>query len=115
MNEKTSIKKFVQYRQGDVLVERIETIPASAKKLNTKVVAEGEGHHEHIIDSNTDILMDDENMYLAVGEDGQLEHVVKGTSTKAEHNTIPLPAGNYRVIQQREYDPYENLIRQLRD
>lgn len=105
----------LQFRQGDVLIEKVETIPASAKKAKTKVVAEGEGHHEHVVSDEVDIMLDDENMYLAVSESGVLQHVVKGTRSKAEHNTIDLPAGNYRVIQQREYDPYEDLIRQVQD
>ena len=108
-------KNTIQFRQGDVLLEKIESIPAAAKAAKTKVVAVGEGHHEHVVDEETQILLDGDNMYLAVNAAGQLEHVVTGTRTKAEHNTIDLPAGNYRVIQQREYDPYEDLIRQVRD
>lgn len=105
----------LQFRQGDVLVEKVEKIPSTAKKAKTKVVAEGEGHHEHVVSDEVDIMLDDENMYLVVTENGTLEHVAKGTKTKAEHNTIDLPAGNYRVIQQREYDPYEEIIRQVQD
>lgn len=105
----------LQFRQGDVLIEKVENIPSSAKKVKTKVVAEGEGHHEHIVSDEVDILLENENMFLAVSENGTLEHVVKGTKSKAEHNTINLPAGNYRVIQQQEYDPYEEIIRQVLD
>lgn len=105
----------LQFRQGDVLIEKVEKIPSTAKKAKTKVVAEGEGHHEHVVSDEVHILLDDENMYLAVSENGTLEHVTKGTRSKAEHNTIDLPAGNYRVIQQREYDPYEEIIRQVQD
>lgn len=108
-------KQPIQYRQGDVLIERIESIPQKAIKAKTKVVAEGEGHHEHVVDEETQIMLDGKDMYLAVNSAGKLEHVVKDTRTKAEHNTIDLPPGNYRVIQQREYDPYEDMIRDLLD
>lgn len=108
-------KQKLQFRQGDCLIESVENIPSSAKPVKSKTVAEGEGHHEHIVDNETQIMMDGEDMYLVVTEEGELRHVVKGTENKAEHDTIKLPAGKYKFIQQVEYDPYEDLIRQVMD
>lgn len=105
----------VQYRQGDVLLEMVESVPSGAKKAKNNVVAVGEGHHVHEAFGDIDVMEADGESYMVVNTEGTLEHVIPGTRTKAEHNEIVLPAGNYRVIHQREYDPYENIIRQVRD
>ena len=104
-----------QYRQGDVLIVKVDSIPAGAKAVKTKVVAEGEGHHEHVVTSEVDVVENDGTLYLVVSKSGKLEHVTKGTRTKAEHNAIDLEEGYYKVVLQQEYDPYEDLIRQVRD
>lgn len=104
-----------QYRQGDVLIVKIDSIPANAKSVKSKVVAEGEGHHEHVVTDDVEVLEVDGTLYLAVNESGQLEHVTKGTRSKAEHNAVSLEKGYYKVVLQQEYDPYEDLIRQVRD
>lgn len=109
------MKKQVIYRQGDILLKRIDSIPSDAKLTKNKVIAEGEGHHEHVVDEETGVFVSDESMYLAVNKAGRLEHVVTGTRTPAEHLPIDLPAGNYEVVKQREYDPYEKIIRQVQD
>lgn len=104
-----------QARQGDVFVEKISALPTGTTKVETKIVAEGEGHHEHVVNENVDIVMKDGVMYLVVNEDTTMDHVTKGTTTQAEHNPVSLEKGYYQVTIQREYDPYEDVIRQTRD
>lgn len=106
------------YRQGDVgLMLVSEPIPKQAELVepdNGRVIlAYGEvTGHAHAI------LTDYAKMYrwedqadgtvrlLEVGETGaELRH--------EEHDTIVLPAGTYRVIQQREYHP--EAIRNVED
>lgn len=109
------MKEQIIYRQGDVLLKRIDSIPEDAKPTKNKVIAEGEGHHEHVVDVGTEVFVSDESIYLAVNKAGRLEHVVTGTRTLAEHLPIDLPAGNYEVVKQREFDAYEKIIRQVQD
>ena len=109
------MQKQIVYRQGDVLLKKIDSIPSNAKPIKNKVVAEGEGHHEHVVTDNIEVFVSDESMFLAVNKAGRLEHVVTGTRTPAEHNAIDLPEGNYEVVLQREYDPFEKTIQQVRD
>ena len=100
------------YRQGDVLIRQIRTIPKSATRQETKdriVLAYGEvtGHAHAIHDlDKVDVLVGAKGeMYLRVKEDATLEH--------EEHGAITLPAGNYERVIQREYSPEE--IRSVRD
>lgn len=109
------MKKQLLLRQGDILLKKIDRIPAYAKLTKNKVIAEGEGHHSHIVDEETEVFVSDESMYLVVNKAGRLEHVVNGTRTFAEHLPIDLPAGNYEVVRQKEFDPYEKIIRQVQD
>ncbi|MGH7238980.1 MAG: hypothetical protein ACREHG_02825 [Candidatus Saccharimonadales bacterium] len=109
------MNKQTMFRQGDILLKKIDKIPSSAKETKNKVVAEGEGHHSHVVTQEVQVFVSDESMYLAVNKAGRLEHVVAGTTTPAEHKVIDLPAGNYQVVVQKEYDPFEKIIRQVQD
>lgn len=99
-------------RQGDVLLEAVESIPAglsAVKKENGKVIlAYGEvtGHHHAIEDPQVELYTDkDGNLWLQTGKDVELTH--------QEHNTVAVPPGNYRVVKQKEYTP--QAIRNVAD
>lgn len=109
------MKQVEQFRQGDVLIERVSEIPSNAQRAQSRVVALGEGHHVHEAFGEVEVLEADGELYLQVNGEGVLEHVLPGTRTKADHNPIPLPPGKYKVINQREYDPFEDAARQLLD
>ena len=89
-------------RQGDVLVVSA-TIPANAKPKERDngrlILAYGEvtGHAHQIMDPEGAVL-------LSVAESATFLRLAKGAQlVHEEHATIDLPAGEYRVIQQREY------------
>lgn len=107
--------KKAMYRQGDVLLKKVERIPAGARKAKTNIIAEGEGHHNHLAIGDVDVMEHEETLYLAVNTDGKLVHVHTGTETQADHLPIELPAGNYEVVHQRNYNPYEKAIERVRD
>lgn len=90
-----------QYRQGDVLVTPIDTIPASAKPFAGRkrvVLAEGEATgHCHAIDftgRKMKVFTDGEQMYLRV-----LQPVVL---THQEHAPATIEPGDYIVRRQTE-------------
>lgn len=86
-----------QYRHGDLLIQQVESIPQGAKRKKGRTLAEGEatGHH-HTLDNGT-LYEADGNLYFRLAKPSALTH--------QEHATIPLPAGIYRCVQQREYQP----------
>lgn len=102
-----------QYRQGDVFLEPVSTIPAKVRPLarvaGRLILAEGEvtGHHHAIADKEAELLVDDaEQVYLRImAAPAQLTH--------EEHAAIAIPPGSYRVVIQREYHP--EAIRRVTD
>lgn len=105
-----------QYRQGDVLIERVAEIPGTAQKQEMSrrvILAHGEvtGHH-HVLETaemadwwkQGEISTANEKPATLAGE-LFLSLPECATVTHAEHATIELPPGNYRVTRQREYAP----------
>jgi len=90
------------YRQGDVLLVAIEAIPDDAKsqaRHGRLVIAEGEatGHAHAIAEHDVREFRVGHERFVLVRSAAQLIH--------EEHATIDLPAGAYRVVIQREYEP----------
>lgn len=109
----------LQFRQGDVLIEAIEHTQKGKKlnKENRYLLVRGEGrNHGHFIEGDVDVLECTEHEFeLSVKEESQLKHLLIDSGIKAEHEAIVIPPGNYRVIQQREYNPYEKEIQKVQD
>lgn len=97
----------MQYRQGDVLIEKISTVPSDTEKVECDqrgvVLAEGEATgHAHTIDRSAvgSVVADaDGDLYFDVQSDVTIDH--------QEHDSIPLPPGQYRSQRQREYSPQQ--------
>lgn len=115
------------YRQGDVLIERCNMrTQLSATEERLLVRGEGRNHGHFIMGDQVTILKAREGEtseggglvthYLEVHGECTLEHLLIDSShwTK-EHDTIEIPPGTYRVIRQREYNPYARAIRAVKD
>ena len=98
-----------QYRHGDVLIEKVTSLPKAREKLSHTVLAHGEvtGHCHRIKESaEADLYATGDGFYLHVrGESVTVIH--------EEHTPITLTSGYYRVWRQREYSP--EAIRVVRD
>jgi len=109
-------KQQTHYRQGDVLIERIATIPTTATKQKPAkrvILAHGEvtGHHHCLETADTadwwkegEIAPTLEKPSVLAGEIF-VTLPVGGVVTHDEHSKIKLPKGNYRITRQREYSP----------
>lgn len=115
----TAIEKFA--RQGDVFIERVDTLPPGAKPAKRDehgriVLAHGEssGHAHTIRDKNVmsfrmetaerDVLGAEVDYVLVGGSGATLNHeLVSGQM--AEHEPVSLPPGVYKIGAQREYSP----------
>lgn len=103
------------YRQGDVLIRRVQSIPGQTEPIardNGRIVlAYGEvtGHAHAIVDEAAELVITDTNeRFLRIMNQSGVE------LRHEEHATITLPAGDYRVVQQREYVAPE-IVRQVMD
>lgn len=90
------------YRHGDVLIEKVRTMPEDSKKQQHLVLAEGEltGHCHRIQEEDAATLYRSQSRGLFLRIDER-----QATVVHEEHGPIELPRGLYRVWQQREYSP----------
>lgn len=100
------------FRQGDVLLERVNSLPQGvtpvAREGGRIVLAHGEvTGHAHAIKNRV------AKFYQAGNGERFLEVPQACSVTHEEHGAIPLEPGIYRVKRQREYSP--EAIRNVAD
>jgi hypothetical protein len=98
------------YRQGDVGIIKIDSLPKKAVKQECEgsiVLALGEvtGHKHQIDATEADLYVEGSRRFLEVCYAAELVH--------EEHGKITLPPGSYEVVIQREYSP--EAIRNVND
>ena len=116
--------------QGDVDIVAVDTIPETAKQLDTKTVMYGEetGHHHTFTGTGTaqqaatvilyeptkgDTLTVRDNEEAAVQK---YVHVLKDTVLEhQEHAKQVIPKGMYAILQEREWDPLQQQLRRVID
>ena len=106
---------MIVLRHGDLLLRSDEdiVIPKGSKSLKTDVVAEGEATgHTHRLVGNAQILeFKTENgtveKFVDAKQESELVH--------EEHNTIQIPKGVYKVVQEREFDVIDEMAREVYD
>ena len=103
-----------QIQQGDVCLERIDTIPENAKEKKESeygyILAEGEvtGHKHHIQDTQKAKFYEvDGVLFVKALEPVELQH--------EEHKTITIPKGNWQVGIVKEYDYFKDMEREVKD
>ena len=89
------------FRQGDVLIAKIDAIPIAALptpyEYNHAVLAHGEvtGHKHQLVQDEAQLFAMNDNMFLRIVTPvGYVRH--------EEHSPIALKQGDYQVIKQRE-------------
>jgi len=87
------------WRQGDLLIVRVNKIPQDAVKQKNRILAEGEATgHMHELDLG-DVYEQDGTLYFKVEENET------STLNHPEHKAVMFEPGAYKVIRQREYEP----------
>jgi hypothetical protein len=111
------MQKATMYRQGDVLLVKVDAVPEGARDITAEdriVLAYGEvtGHAHAVYEPITKEKPGKARMWDAGAE--RFLQVVETTALKhEEHAAIPLEPGVYRIEHQREYSPEE--IRRVAD
>ena len=93
-----------------------------AKKLDTRIVARGEiTNHAHIITGDADVYELNSELYIKVHTEAVIKHLLETEFLEGrevwtkEHPDIPVKKGTYKYVPQVEYNPYEDLIRKVKD
>ena len=92
----------LSFRQGDVLLVEVDEIPDASRaepRSGRIVLAEGEatGHAHAIHEPDARTFEYEGERFLLTRSKAQLVH--------EEHGPIEVPAGAWRVVIQREYEP----------
>lgn len=97
------------YRHGDLLIKEVNSIPIGAKKKQDNVLAYGEvTGHKHLLKAKQQVVLDvNGQTYIELEKPTELVH--------EEHKTLVIDAGLYSVIHEREFNPFEEVIRQVMD
>lgn len=88
--------KQEMYRQGDVLLTRIDTLPEGLTERKSRLIVEGEvtGHQHRLVTGR--VLSNAQGaLFLEILQATQVVH--------QEHHPLHLPSGFYQVTCQREY------------
>jgi hypothetical protein len=98
------------WRQGDILIQRVESVPPMAHRVKRPILASGDttGHSHRIEDRRTARLLS-----VGGGRDAQLFLEVDADQASVvhpEHDTITLPQGVYRVWRQREFTDWGSRL-----
>lgn len=102
-------EKSVIYRHGDVGLIPVAKQDIEFKECKQAVLALGEvTGHSHIVTPDLD------NVTIAIAEtaEGKFLRVTNGNAIlrHEEHHAIILPAGDFKIVIQREYDPLGNRL-----
>lgn len=111
-----------QALHGDVIIERIDSMPDNFKTLakqNDDCLAYGEftGHKHKLFRMQDTDIPDSVSFDLRSTPDGiKFLHVEKPVMlSHQEHDAIIIPPGDYKIGIQKEYDPFTNLARNVAD
>ena len=95
-------------RHGDLLLKTVKNIPEKAVKIGTDTLQEGEvTGHRHRLKGDFDILLEKGQKYVNAKSELELVH--------EEHNTIQIPIGKYVLFQEREFDLFDELYKEVLD
>ncbi len=112
-------------RHGDVPIRRIETtslqkLPDGLKPIGqTLAYGEVTGHH-HSMRGSAQVLQLEKPIELEIaGEQMQVQkflHVDQDAILEhQEHKTIQVPKGDYIILEERQYNPFDEEIRKVMD
>ena len=102
------------FRQGDLLIREISSIPYIAKPISTNIIADGEktGHNHtlngsHQIFETVEPAHKQKQIHFEAKQELKIEH--------PEHNTIIIPKGIYTVVHERHLNVFLDRVEEVVD
>ena len=104
------------YRHGDILLKEIENLPKNLKPLNHGILAEGEfTGHKHELKPVKVATKPSFQIYQDEKGETYVEILEPSEITHQEHKTLRIEKGIYYIQHEREYNPFEKKIEEVRD
>lgn len=96
------------YQQGDVLLFKVNKIPANLKERKDQTVAFGEvTGHSHRMKGKAKVFNKNKDTFVDVSEPSNIEH--------EEHKPIKIPKGKYKIKIVKERNHFLNVTQYVRD
>ncbi len=102
--------KVLAIQQGDVFMERVDSIPEGAVERQTNVLAEGEatGHSHRIFGEGVKVMEHQGKLFISAPKGAEVVH--------EEHKPQTLPPGFVGVVRiTQEYDHFQEEARNVAD
>lgn len=101
------------YRHGEALLVQVDKMPTKKTKTSNKlIVSHSETGHHHVLEgTDIDWAKFRDNIFFEVKQDTPLVH----KKTYDKHETIIITPGIYKVIPKTEYDPFQQVVREVWD
>ena len=98
--------------QGDVFFSKVRAIPQSVTRVSRSergyIIAKGEATgHAHVIDDDIELYEKDGVLFVKTENTVEVRH--------EEHRPVTLDPGIWKVGIVREYDPFLEEIRMVKD
>lgn len=100
-------------RHGENLLLPVVKATGKVSEHNIFIVGHSESGHHHVLESKTkfNVIEDKNNLFLELFGDAKLVH----KKTIDKHRTLVVKPGIYQVRRKQEYDPWNELMREVWD
>jgi len=110
------ITKKLREPQGGIRHGEVALIPTTdklrkAKKFKKYIVAHSETGHHHVLESDRQFKVDEQEMLIEFLEDAVIVH----KKSFDEHKTLQLKKNTYKRFEAIEYDPFAEVTRRVID
>jgi len=101
-------------RHGEIMLVPVGDVPTGkTSKCSTYIVGHSETGHHHVLEGTEFEVTETEKqeLYFRLFEPTKLVH----KKTADRHKDLVVPAGIYKRFHDTEYDPFEQVIRDVAD
>lgn len=107
--------KRVAVQHGEVFLLPVDSVRGNVAQHDAFIVGHSESGHNHVLESKVkfDVITDEEKneLYLRLFEPAKLVH----KKSFDIHETRVIAPGEYKVYIKTEYDPFQQVVRNVWD
>lgn len=85
----------------------------TGKESTHYIVGHSETGHHHVLESETPFVVSESDKQFVIELFAPAQLVHKKQLDK--HKTLPVAPGRYKVVKKTEYDPWQQIIREVHD
>ena len=106
--------KILAVRHGEIMIVPVEEIPNGKTSKHTSfIVGHSETGHHHVLEGTEFEVTEDKKkeLYFRLFEPTKIVH----KKVTDRHKDLVIPAGLYKRYHDTEYDPFQQIIRNVAD